>query len=158
MAQYQYIDDYLSVSVREYIKMRVDKKTGLFRNQSEGHIVFKFFKGQPLGEPHIRSIIKNACSDDRIVGIGPNCAITTHSLRKPVKCILIESRTLHTAKSIRIGHLCVESVRTYQHIAVNEVSGQISAIFKGSSSAHVPKYVNGHAGPNKYELYNMHHK
>lgn len=48
---------------------------------------------------------------------GPNCVITTHLLRKTVMCVLGEPGTPDTAKSLRTGHFCMESVRTYQQKA-----------------------------------------
>lgn len=110
----------------------------------------KFFKRQTIGEPHMRSIIKTACSDNGIVGIDQSYTIIMNCMRKTVTFILVEIGTPDTIISLLTRHFCVEIVKTYEDIGGNEGRRQKSAIFKGKSDAKAHKDVHGHAGPNKY--------
>lgn len=72
---YKEIYDYLSF--RNKIVMNVDDNSIFCRRATSFD---KCFKEQPLGEPNIGDIIKYACCQTDIVGIGPHDGITTHSL------------------------------------------------------------------------------
>lgn len=60
--------------------------------------------------------------------------------------IVVESRTPDTATTLFTGHLCLESVRTFQNIGVIEDRRQQSVIFKVNSS---PKELQDQANHSK---------